>query len=153
MNEHLEIYKVVVDTITANEGRRQRTTTTYLGMLAAITTATAAIPGLPLIVSMLAVFVISVTWVTTLLYFRRLAQAKFAVIAEIEKELALPAFNLEWQHFKDKGKLIRLSLTYLEMMVPASAAAVSFAYILCWIFASSVPYFNDVIAATSRTCP
>ena len=133
MNEHLEIYKIIIDTITANEGRRQRTTTAYLGMLAAITTATAAIPGLSLIASMLAVFVISLTWFSTVLYFRRLAQAKFAVIAEVEKELVLPAFKLEWQHFKGKRKFVHLSLTYLEMVVPFCAAVVSFAYILYWI--------------------
>lgn len=133
VNERIEIYKIVVDTITANEGRRQRTTTAYLGMLAAIATATAAIPGLPLIAPMSATLVIALTWFATVLYFRRLAQAKFAVIAEIEKDLVLPAFKHEWKHFKGKGKFFHLSLTYLEMVVPAGAAVVSAAYILYWI--------------------
>ena len=141
VNEHLEIYKIVVDTITANEGRRQGTTTAYLGMLAAIATVTAAIPGLPLIAPMLAVFVIALTWFATVLYFRRLAQAKFAVITEIEKKLVLPAFKLEWQHFKGKRKFVHLSLTYLEMVVPAGAAVVSFGYILYWASCQ----FNSVL--------
>ena len=36
MSERLEIYKILVDTITANEGRRQQATTSYLGIIAAI---------------------------------------------------------------------------------------------------------------------
>ena len=90
---------------------------------------------------MSAVFVIALTWFATVLYFRRLAQAKFAVIAKVEKELVLPAFKLEWQHFKGKGKFVHLSLTYLEMVVPAGAAVVSFAYILYWLAAK----FNSIL--------
>lgn len=133
MNERIEIYKIVVDTITANEGRRQRAATSCLGMLAAITTAMAAIPELPLIAPMLAILVIALTWLATVWYFRRLAQAKFAVIAEIEETLVVPAFKQEWQHFRNGRNCFHLSLTYLEMVVPALAAAGSAAYILYWI--------------------
>ena len=133
MNERIEIYKVVVDTIIANEGRRQRAATACLGMIAAITTAMAAIPELPLIAPMLAILVIALTWLATVWYFRRLAQAKFAVIAEIEESLVVPAFKHEWQHFKNGRTFFHLSLTYLEMVVPVLAAASSAAYILYWI--------------------
>ena len=133
MNEHLEIYKVVVDTITANEGRRQRANAAYLGMLAAIATVAAAIPQLPLIAPVSAIFVIALTWLATVLYFRRLAQAKFAVITEIEKTLVLPAFKLEWQHFKGQRSFFQLGLTHLEMVIPAGVAACGAAYILYWI--------------------
>lgn len=137
MSEHLEIYKVVVDTITANEGRRQRANTAYLGMLAAIATAAAAIPHLPLIAPISAIFVVALTWFATVLYFRRLAQAKFAVITEIEKTLVLPAFKLEWQHFNGRRKFYQLSLTHLEMVIPAGVAVVSAAYVLYWIICQS----------------
>lgn len=133
MNERIEIYRIVVDTITANEERRQRAATAYLGMIAAITTAMAAIPELPLIAPMVAILVIALIWLATVWYFRRLAQAKFAVIAEIEETLVVPAFKREWQHFKNGGNFSHLSLTYLEMVVPAVAAAGSAAYIIYWI--------------------
>ena len=91
------------------------------------------IPELPLIAPMLAILVIALTWLATVWYFRRLAQAKFAVIAEIEESLVMPAFKHEWQHFKNGRTFFHLSLTYLEMVVPVLAAAGSAAYILYWI--------------------
>ena len=48
MSEHLEIYRIFVDTVTANEGRRQRAAMAYLAMLAATTTAAAVVPNLRL---------------------------------------------------------------------------------------------------------
>jgi len=134
VNEHLEIYKIVVGSITANEGRRQRATAAYLSMIAAIATASVAIPNLPLIVPTSAIFVIALTWLATVLYFRRLAQAKFAVINEIEKELIFPAFQCEWRYFKDKRGFFSMSLTYIEMVVPAGAAVGSVVYIMYWFF-------------------
>ena len=67
MNEHIEIYKVVVDTITANEGRRQQANAAYLGMLAAIAMVAAAIPDLPLIAPISVAFAIALTWFATVL--------------------------------------------------------------------------------------
>ena len=133
MNEHLEIYKVVVNTITANEERRQRIAIAYIGMLSAIVMVTSAIPKLPLVVSALVIFVIALTWFATVWYFRKLAQAKFAVIAEIEKNLVLAAFKQEWGHFRGKNCSFKLSLTYLEMVVPVFAIFGSIGYILYWL--------------------
>ena len=87
----------------------------------------------PLIAPVSAIFVIALTWLATVLYFRRLAQAKFAVITEIEKTLVLPAFKLEWQHFKGQRSFFQLGLTHLEMVIPAGVAACGAAYILYWI--------------------
>lgn len=134
MTEHLEIYKIVVGTITANEGRRQRATAAYLGMIAAIATAAAAIPNLPWLVPTLIILVIALTWLGTLLYFRRLAQAKFAVIQELERKLILPAFEREWGHFQGKRGFFSMSLTYIEMVVPAGTAIGSVVYIMYRFF-------------------
>ena len=137
MNEHLEIYKIVVETITANEGRRQRATAAYLGMIAAIATAAAAIPNLPWIVPTLIILIIAITWLATLVYFRRLAQAKFAVIQELEEKLIFPAFGREWEHFTGKRGFFSMSLTYIEMVVPAGAAIGSVVYIMCRFFCNA----------------
>ena len=75
------------------------------------------------------------------------------MIAEIEKELPCLHSSLNGKHFKDKGKFVRLSLTYLEMVVPAGAAVVSAAYILYWSAASSVSYCNDMAATTPLRFP
>ena len=114
-------------------------------MLAAIATAAAAIPELPLIAPVSVVFLLALTWLVTVLYFRRLAQAKFAVIAEIEENhLSLPAFKLEWQHFNGKKKFYHLSLTHLEMVIPVGVAIVSAAYILYWL-SCQIFFYSDVM--------
>ncbi|MDE0251002.1 MAG: hypothetical protein OXK72_08375 [Gammaproteobacteria bacterium] len=132
MSEHLEIYKIVVNTITANEERRQRTAIAYIGMLSAIVMVASALPKLPLVIPALVILVIALTWFATVLYFRRLAQAKFAVIAEIEQNLVLAAFKQEWRYFKGRNCYFKLSLTYLEMVVPTGACLISASYILYW---------------------
>ncbi len=133
MSEQLEIYKVFVNTITANEGRRQKISTAYIGMIAAITTATAAIPELPSIVSATVILAISITWFLTVVYFRNLAQAKFTVINEIEESLSVPAFALEWRHFKKGSMFGWLSLTKLEMVIPALTALVSSIWVIRFV--------------------
>ena len=102
-------------------------------MIAVIATVASALPNLPLIVPATIILVIALTWLATLLYFLRLAQAKFTVIKEIEKELVLAPFEHEWKYFKDKGGLFSLSLTHIEMVVPTVAAIASFGYMLYWL--------------------
>ena len=63
------------------------------------------------------------------MYFRRLAQAKFAVIKEIEKNLEIAPFDLELQYFKRRERLFSLSLTYIEMVLPFCIALGSIGYI------------------------
>lgn len=133
MTEHLEIYKIVVGTITANEGRRQKATAAYLGMIAAVATVASAIPNLAFIVPATTMLVIALTWLATLMYFRRLAQAKFAVINEIEKELVVGAFQREWDFFNSNRGLFSLSLTHIEMVVPTVTAIGSFVYVAYWL--------------------
>ena len=142
MNERLDIYKTFVVTITANEGRRQRASTAYLDMCAVVVTVVAAVPNLPKIVPALAVFIIALTWLATVSYFRKLAQAKFAVIEEIEKELVVPAFVREWQHFNGKRRYRFFDLTHLEMMAPSFIAIASFSYIVYWIGFQIVSWFR-----------
>ena len=131
MNERLEIYKIFVETITANEGRRQQAATAYLGIMAALFTAAWSIPDLPRLIPAIAVLVISITWFATVQYFLHLAQAKFAVIQEIEKEFSLPAFKLEWDYFNKHNGNGFLRLTRIEQVVPALAAIICAGYILC----------------------
>ena len=81
----LEIYKIFVGTITASENRRQQASTVYLGMIAAVFTVMASIKNIELIFPVLVILVTSVLWWLTINYFRRLAKAKFSVIAPLRK--------------------------------------------------------------------
>ena len=132
LDRKLEIYKVFVTTITANENRRQQTSTVYLGMVAAVVTAAGVVRDIPLIYPALVILSISVIWFFTIRYFRRLAKAKFAVVSKIEEGLPIAAFEMEWQ-ILSAGKNNRIGLTHLEMFVPSLIAASCAVYIVFWI--------------------
>ena len=132
LDRKLEIYKVFVTTITANENRRQQTSTVYLGMVAAVVTAAGVVRDIPLIYPALVILSISVIWFFTIGYFRRLAKAKFAVVSKMEEDLPIAAFEMEWQ-ILSAGKNNRIGLTHLEMFVPSLIAAGCIIYIVFWI--------------------
>ena len=132
LDRKLEIYKVFVTTITANENRRQQTSTVYLGMVAAVVTAAGVVRDMPLIYPALVILSISVIWFFTIGYFRRLAKAKFAVVSKMEEDLPIAAFEMEWQ-ILSAGKNNRIGLTHLEMFVPSLIAAGCIIYIVFWI--------------------
>lgn len=132
LDRKLEIYKVFVTTITANENRRQQTSTVYLGMVAAVVTAAGVVRDIPLIYPALVILSISVIWFFTIGYFRRLAKAKFEVVSKIEEDLPIAVFDMEWQ-ILSTGKNNRIGLTHLEMFVPSLIAASCSVYIVFWI--------------------
>lgn len=127
----IEVYKIFVSTITANESRRQRALTVYLGMTAAVATVTSSINDIELIVPAIVVWVISAIWWLSVKYFRNLAQAKFKVIAELEKDFPIAPFKIEWEKFKRRRNLI--SLTHLEMVVPTLVFILATIYIIFWM--------------------
>ena len=130
MNERLEIYKIYVETVTSNEMRRQTSSTIYLGMLSAVATITPVKVWEHAHVPATVALVISLTWLATVMYFRRLAKAKFSVIAEFENELSLPPFEREWQYLKHQKKIFFVDLTYLEMIIPTITSIFCIGYII-----------------------
>ncbi len=72
---------------------------------------------------------VAIVWFLSIRYFRKLAEAKFFVIRQIEKDLPIAAFELEWSKFKEEGKW-RVSLTHLEMSIPLMVSLLSAGYIL-----------------------
>lgn len=133
MSERQEIYRTFVTAITANEMRRQRAATAYLGMTAAVATVAIAIPNVSLILPIAVILVVSLTWLGTVVYFRRLAKAKFTVIDELEAGMEFAAFKREWCHFQNSHRFFKLSLTIFEMVPPAVIAFGSAAYIIFWV--------------------
>lgn len=132
--EILELYKVMVETITANEQRRQQASALYLSLIAAGITALGAIKGLDPIYIALPSCLVALIWFRTIVYFRRLASAKFNVISKMEKNFSIHPFELEWKIFKkgsEKGwrKLFSHGLTELEMIVPGLLTFISGIYV------------------------
>lgn len=73
--------------------------------------------------------IICLLWLMTLLYYRALLSAKFAIMAEYEKANELPGFDYEWRLFSRSfmGRLrifdIRISLSTIEMVIAVLAFA------------------------------
>ena len=132
LDRKLEVYKVFVSTIIASENRRQQASTTYLGMIAAIVTVVGAIRDMALIYPAVVTWVISVLWFLSIRYFRKLAQAKFSVIAEIEKDLPIAALMMEWREFRGERN-DQIGLTHLEMILPILTVVVCTTYIVLWV--------------------
>ena len=137
MSERIEVYRTFVGTITAAESRRQRASTAYLGMVAAVATVSVAVPGLSKVWLATVILVVALTWLATVAYFRRLAKAKFAVIEEIENGMEIPVFRNEWRHFKRQNGRFAPSLTRLEMVPPFVIALSSGVYVAYRVFCSA----------------
>jgi hypothetical protein len=58
---------------------------------------------------------IAVLWHSTIVYFKALNKAKFSVIEEMEKQLPIPMFQLEYLHFKKENTNIA---THIECGIP-----------------------------------
>ena len=143
VDSKLEIYKVYVDTIISTENRRLHASTVYLGMIAAVATLAGSVAEVKLIYPISVTFAISTIWWLSVKFFRKLARAKFSVIAELEKDLPIAVFELEWNAFKgDRSR--GLSLTHLEMALPIVTATLCGAYIVLHMLSLlEVSIFNN----------
>ena len=104
-------------------------------MIAAVATLAGSVAGVKLIYPVAVTLAITTVWWLSVKYFRKLARAKFSVIAELEKDLPIAVFALEWKAFKgDRSR--GLSLTHLEMALPITTAALCGAYILFHAFST-----------------
>lgn len=138
----LEIYRVYVSTITAQEQRRYRIIAVYstlvAGAWAILMTGNQVnetwmlfgfIAMNPII---LAIYIISLIWASTVLAFRELAKAKFAVINRIEASFPVKPFRWEWEHVKS-SKFSKLKLSQLDLCVPLLIMACTFVYQVLYI--------------------
>jgi signal transduction histidine kinase len=128
----LDLYSIYVTTIISNETRRQQASAIYLSLISAGLALIGSIKSINIYYVIFPAIAISVIWLLTIIYFRALAQAKFKVIGEIEKDWEIKPFNFEWKYFKSqkRGAFFRVSLTYLEMSIPIITFICSIAYIL-----------------------
>lgn len=139
--EILELYKVFVGTITANEQRRLQLTAVFLTLMAAGVTALGTIKDIDPMYIVAPAFVVSLVWFSGIRHFRRLAKAKFKVIATMERHFSIRPFELEWNIFsssadggstKDENRKprFRFGLARLEMFVPGALMFLSGLYVL-----------------------
>lgn len=127
--ERLALYQVMVDTITANEGRRQQVFGVFMTLVAAGLTALGSIESLDPAWMAVAGLIASVVTTASIDYFRRLATAKFAVVAELEAEMSYQPFGREYEILL-RSRRWHISLTWLESVIPMVVAVGCLGYLL-----------------------
>ena len=113
---------MMVDTVSANEQRRQQISSVFITLLAAGFGLAGAIQDFNMVYATAPAFVVSLVWFAQVRFLKRLAIAKFHVISQLEEEFSYQPFAEEWRFLKldsaTKGKRLRLNLSDLEMVVP-----------------------------------
>lgn len=158
-DETLELYRVMVETVTANEQRRQQISAVFITLIAAGFAAVGAISDFELIYVTVPAAFISIVWWSQLRYLKRLASAKFHVIGQLENKLSYRPFEEEWRFLKkieeeipDGPKVlkmlrnIRMGLSQIEMTVPlviflASVGHILFSILFAFGVVSNPPLF------------
>lgn len=127
LNVVVEQWKLLVDTTERVSTRRSLTNTFFLGINAAVFTLLAAFwtkgpvswGAVPLVFPLVAVLVSCLVWLALLQSYRRLNQAKFQIVHELERQLPAAVFGEEWRLLNGGSRLRRYRrLSYLEQLVP-----------------------------------
>lgn len=136
-SETLELYRVMVDTVIANEQRRQLISSVFLTLLAAGFGAAGAIEGFNFAYATAPAFVVSFVWFSQIKYLKNLATAKFHVIQRIEEKLSYQPFAEEWRFLRrdaDSKKFLRLGLSDIEMITPLCVCVASAVHLIWMIW-------------------
>ena len=112
---NFELYSVYVTTINATEARRQQAITAFLSATGA-SIAIFVAGQLSAIFLAVTMWILSLLWIATIRYFRRLAKAKFMVIEELERTWSIQPFKLEWGYFKSENPEKKIQINqYLDI--------------------------------------
>ena len=131
---NIDIYSVYVQTITANEQRRQALAAFYLSLVAAGIALFASEKITEYVAIVIPISIISMVWFSTIRYFRRLAKAKFKVISELESGFDIKPFAKEWEYYKSGQGRLKIGLTHIELIIPALIFVVSTSYVLYRVY-------------------
>ena len=121
--ETIELYRVMVDTVIANEHRRQQISSVFITLIAAGFGAAGAIKDFELLYVTTPAMFVSIVWWAQVRFLKRLATAKFHVIGMLEERLSYQPFKEEWCFLKRQSSgeartWFRIGLSQIEMTVP-----------------------------------
>jgi len=126
----IQLYGIYVQTISANEQRRQTLSALYLSLVAAGIALLGSGKEIQYLAIAVPIAVISLVWFSTIRYFRNLAKAKFKVISEFEENFEIKPFFREWKYYKQEKGGLKIGLTHLELIIPITIFVVSISYIV-----------------------
>jgi len=124
----IEQYKIIVEMADRTSARRGIANSFYITLLSALLAFVALLTNqgcfltwqniLYIVLSVVGIL-ICVTWLITIIAYKKLNRGRFAVIHEIEKHLPYPVFKQEWDILKEvKGKRKYRELTSIEAYIP-----------------------------------
>ena len=134
-SQALDLYRIMVETVTANEQRRQLISSVFLTLLAAGFGASGTIENFNFAFASAPALVISFVWFSQVRHLKRLAKAKFYVIGQLEEKMSFRPFEEEWNylsHNKAKRSLFGLGLADIEMITPLCVFGASLVH-LVWL--------------------
>lgn len=133
LTQRIEIYKTYVTTLTATADRRQRATAVHFGMFVLVVTIAGAVgesnPALPLSLA----FLVSISWFSSIRYYRHLEEEKISVIEELERDMSFTVFRNERERFQQKYRRGG-TLTDIEMLIPTVLLTFSLALLVIFLF-------------------
>ncbi len=124
--EALALYHAYIGTISSNETRRHQLKSVYFTVTAALLALSGPSGLKPDLLAGL-VCLISTPWALSMIYFRSLARAKFAVIEKLEQNFTVRPFDEEWRAMKSGN---RLSLSAIDIAVPVTIIVAALAFLL-----------------------
>lgn len=129
----VQIYQAYIETISANELRRQQTTTTFLtliaGALAALGFLSTVDSAYPVVVTL----VLAILWRQKIQFFQDLASAKWTICHKLETNLPESPFTDEFAILESTRRARWMSsrkLSDIEKTLPVLLILASIAYLL-----------------------
>ena len=143
--EHLlEQYKVFVASADAVSDRRARANSFLLtinaGLVALFGTTMESFPWYTSFLIALGGLLVALTWLSLLESYRTLNTAKFKVIHQMEQDLPIRAFDIEWKLLGEGQKGHHRPLTSVEKVVPWVFVGV---YAILMILVAVSPFVSD----------
>jgi hypothetical protein len=129
----IALHATVVETACASETKRQSVSVTSAGLISAGAALAASNQDFIFIYIVIPVMVVSAIWFVTVRFYKQLANAKWAVVHEIERELPFAPFRREWELYKGQKARFTFGPSTLEQVVPALIFIASSAYGLIWL--------------------
>jgi hypothetical protein len=133
IDQLVAIHATVVETACASEAKRQSVSVTSAGLISAGAALAATNKDFVLIYMVIPVLIISAIWFVTVRFYKQLANAKWAVVHEIERELPCAPFTREWELYKAGKAHFTFGPSTLEQVVPALIFIASAIYGAIWL--------------------
>jgi hypothetical protein len=132
----IHIHATVVETACASETKRQSVSVISAGLISAGAAIAATDKDFVFIYMVIPVMIVSAIWFVTVRFYKQLANAKWAVVHEIEAQLPYAPFTREWELYKAKKARFTFGPSSLEQVAPALIFLASTIYGIIWILRS-----------------